>query len=362
LFAVIADIQQRSRCFVLIPKGSLSLQNTSTNNSQTERMTSAFRRFRMQTFKDIVLDDDADGTDWSGNRTESIKKRHKRELEQAERENRENTSALLELRDLEDELSTLLRLFDHQQTVVQTMRDIYRSDELRPLTRNGRAFLDEALSRLKDYKAQTEEMLVRVNTTRNDYEKLLEMVQRQAQVDEVRWSRLQTELASSQNLSVMIFTAFTVIFLPLTFFTGLFGMNTLEWGGPDGVFLPLGTIGAVALPASALIVFASLVAAFSGRAQAVVKTLYKKTKRTTRAVGEGVEKLRPATTATAAAMATGVGVGGAAAAAKKRAREEMEAREDHLRRTRERGYDFWAAVRRQRYSEHRIPELNRKKG
>lgn len=56
------------------------------------------------------------------------------------------------------------------------------------------------------------------------------MIQRQAQVDEVRWSRLQAELASSQNLSVMIFTTFTVIFLPLSFFTSLFGMNTREWG------------------------------------------------------------------------------------------------------------------------------------
>lgn len=71
------------------------------------------------------------------------------------------------------------------------------------------------------------------------------MVQRQAQVDEVRWSRLQTELASSQNLSVMIFTTFTVLFLPLSFFTSLFGMNTKEWGGDDDNFLSLGVIGAI---------------------------------------------------------------------------------------------------------------------
>lgn len=71
------------------------------------------------------------------------------------------------------------------------------------------------------------------------------MVQRQAQVDEVRWSRLQTELASSQNLSVMIFTIFTVLFLPLSFFTSLFGMNTKEWGGEDDNFMSLGVIGAI---------------------------------------------------------------------------------------------------------------------
>lgn len=71
------------------------------------------------------------------------------------------------------------------------------------------------------------------------------MVQRQAQVDEARWSRRQTELASSQNLSVMIFTTFTVLFLPLSFFTSLFGMNTKEWGGEDDNFVSLGVIGLI---------------------------------------------------------------------------------------------------------------------
>ena len=102
---------------------------------------------------------------------------------------------------------------------------------------------------------------------------MLEMVQRQAQVDEVRWSRLQAELASSQNLSVMIFTTFTVIFLPLTFFTGLFGMNTIEWQEED---IPsLGQIGAISLPTSALLIILSLVAAFSWRVQSSFKGTYK---------------------------------------------------------------------------------------
>jgi hypothetical protein len=305
-------------------------------------MTSSFRRFRMQTFKDVVVDDSQDSR--SGNRTESIKKRHKRELELAERENRENTSALLELRDLEDEISTLLRLFDHQEAVVQEMRDIYRSEALRHLTHNGRAFLDEALRRLGEYRTQTREMLRRVDTTRNDYEKLLEMVQRQAQVDEVRWSRLQTELASSQNLSVMIFTTFTVVFLPLTFFTGLFGMNTREWGGED--FLPLGVIGAVSLPSSALLISAALVGAFSGRVQAVVGEMLKKAKRVGGKVKERARELEPEKMQLRG----------------KARREEREAdREERVRRARERDYDFWGAVRRQRFSDARIPELNRKK-
>lgn len=42
--------------------------------------------------------------------------------------------------------------------------------------------------------------------TIGQFDKLLQMVQRQAQVDEVRLQRLQADLASAQSRSVMIFT------------------------------------------------------------------------------------------------------------------------------------------------------------
>jgi hypothetical protein len=99
------------------------------------------------------------------------------------------------------------------------------------------------------------------------------MVQRQAQVDEVRLSRLQADLASAQSRSVMIFTTFTVIFLPLTFFTGLFGMNTREWGG--GTFLHLRTIGIISIPASFVIITLALIVAWSTRMRKVFTMTHK---------------------------------------------------------------------------------------
>ncbi|KAI1422515.1 hypothetical protein F5Y12DRAFT_762408 [Xylaria sp. FL1777] len=210
----------------------------------TERMTSSLKRFRMESYN--KTHDDSDTDDPNDNRTETIKKRHNREVERAERQNRENTSAVLELRDMEDELHTLLNLFTEQQDTIKSMKWSYEKSELQASTQCGREFLKEALRRLEEYEKQARDMLARVDATRKDYEKLQEMIQRQAQVDEVRWSRLQAELASSQNLSVMIFTTFTVIFLPLSFFTSLFGMNTNEWGGPDANnFLSLKVIGAI---------------------------------------------------------------------------------------------------------------------
>lgn len=149
------------------------------------------------------------------------------------------------------------------------MFSTFSRPELRESTGNARVFLNEAMKKISEYTHQAQEMIQRVRNTRNDYDKLLQMVQRQAQVDEVRLSRLHADLASAQSRSVMIFTTFTVIFLPLTFFTGLFGMNTQEWGGEDN--LPLKTIGAISLPASFVLVAISLIAAWSTNARRLMK-------------------------------------------------------------------------------------------
>ncbi|KAL7625819.1 hypothetical protein AAE478_005042 [Parahypoxylon ruwenzoriense] len=309
----------------------------------TEKMTTSLKRFRMQTFRTKIFDD-SDSDSSEDNRKESIKKRHRRELEQAERENRENTSALLELRDMDDELNTMKNLFGEQQATIEVMKANYEKPELQPFTENGRGFLEEALRRLQEYQKQVHDMIERVDNTKKDYEKLQEMVQRQAQVDEVRWSRLQTELASSQNLSVMIFTTFTVLFLPLSFFTSLFGMNTKEWGGEDDNFVSLSVIGAISLPASALLIGATLLAAFSSRIQAVFKACFKFARSGLQRTTHEFAKLEPQ----------------ASRQAKQRRRQQREHLEERRERRRERGYDFWETVRAERRSEYVIPDMNRK--
>lgn len=133
-------------------------------------MTSNLKKFRMQTFRDFEAGSDDEPED---NTAASIKKRHKREIERAERENRENTSALLELRDMEDELRTMHRLFDTQETMLKRMVEIYTSDALRDITHHGQGYLREALSRLVEYKTQTTEMLERVGATRGDVSDVL---------------------------------------------------------------------------------------------------------------------------------------------------------------------------------------------
>ncbi|KAK5993889.1 Protein SERAC1-like protein [Cladobotryum mycophilum] len=222
----------------------------------TEKLTSSLKEFRSEGFRDKAFDYEP-----VENKARSIRARHKEEGRRAEQENRDNTSALLELRDIEDELQILLHLFERQSKVISSMHSIYNRPEMRDQTTHGRVFLAEALKRLSEYIHQADEMIRRVRSTRDDYDKLLQMVQRQAQVDEVRLSRLHADLASAQSRSVLIFTTFTVIFLPLQFFTGIFGMNTREWGGGDN--LPLKEIGEIALPASVFLIVFTLFVAWS---------------------------------------------------------------------------------------------------
>lgn len=121
----------------------------------------------MQTFRDRISDD-SDSDEPEDNTSEGIKQRHRRELEQAERENRENTSALLELRDMEDELNTMKALFEEQKATIEVMKENYEKPELQAFTENGRAFLDEALKRLQEYRKQVYDMLERVDSTKKD--------------------------------------------------------------------------------------------------------------------------------------------------------------------------------------------------
>ncbi|KAL7795287.1 hypothetical protein V8C37DRAFT_400781 [Trichoderma ceciliae] len=230
----------------------------------TEKLTTSLKEFRSEGFRDKAFDYEP-----VENKARSIRQRHKEEGRRAEQENRDNTSALLELRDIEDELATLLGLFERQSKVISSMHTGYNRPEMRAHTVHGRGFLAEALKRLGEYIHTTEEMIRRVRSTRDEYDKLLQMVQRQAQVDEVRLSRLHADLASAQSRSVLIFTTFTVIFLPLQFFTGIFGMNTREWGGGDN--LPLRTIGVIGIPASLALIVVTLIIAWSTNARRFFK-------------------------------------------------------------------------------------------
>ncbi|KAF7942805.1 uncharacterized protein EAE97_006259 [Botrytis byssoidea] len=177
----------------------------------------------------------------------------------------------LQLRDIEDELNILKTLFTTQMTEISKMIKSYGRMNS---TENGRLYLMNAKEYLEKYTQQVERMIENLRGTRDEFDKFLAMTQTQTQV---RLARLQADLADAKNRSFMIFTmekVFTVIFLPLSFFTGLFGMNVQEWGGGD--YLPLRTVGAIAIPTSPALITLAFVIAWSIRVRRVFNFIGKK--------------------------------------------------------------------------------------
>ena len=67
-------------------------------------------------------------------------------------DNRDDLSTLLELRDIMDELGTIMKLFDQQKTTINSMLRYY-GDKI-----YGKGFLEAALARLDEYRNQVLEM------------------------------------------------------------------------------------------------------------------------------------------------------------------------------------------------------------
>jgi hypothetical protein len=128
----------------------------------TEKMTNSFKRFRARGFRDKTTEHE----DFL--RAHNIRAKHKRESAIAERQNRENTSALLELRDIEDELHTLEELFETQKKAIDLMISHYQKEELKTLATNGLVFLKQAEQKLEEYLHHAQKMIEDVKATRED--------------------------------------------------------------------------------------------------------------------------------------------------------------------------------------------------
>ncbi|KAF7117440.1 hypothetical protein CNMCM5793_006385 [Aspergillus hiratsukae] len=217
----------------------------------TESVTKSFKRFRSRGF----TTNPAQHNKTADGRTMTEAERDERDIRVA-RQNREDLSALLELRDIMDELGTIMKLLEQQFTTVKTMARYFEDRGY------GKVFVEASLDRLDEYRSQVQEMRENTTLAQKAVENLLDLKQKQANVDESRLARWEAEVTQTQSRSVMVFTIFTVIFLPLSFFTSLFGINVREWSGTDTnpdfrqMFL-------IAGPSSVAIILIALLLAFN---------------------------------------------------------------------------------------------------
>ncbi|KAK4464936.1 magnesium transport protein cora [Cladorrhinum samala] len=186
---------------------------------------------------------------------------------------------LKEAKDIMDELHIMMRIKEQQQTVMEHLvKHVQRRGPRLGQSRDGTGsanifvFDNESSSRrlltrgdnlLAEHSSRIAELhalLQNAQLTSGALKDLLTLKQQQASVIEAREAVKQAQLTLKQGQSIMIFTIVTIIFLPLSFFVGLFGMNSIEFN--DGL-LSLSTEFTYMFPISAGIILISFLFAFS---------------------------------------------------------------------------------------------------
>ncbi|KAK2610531.1 hypothetical protein N8I77_003954 [Diaporthe amygdali] len=163
-----------------------------------------------------------------------------------------------EIRDIIDELNIMLHIVGQQQEVIKRFvrfaEEILRSTKSNPTKSLGQAvsatpvdvlsivndqinsfetrkvdLLSEVENRIKELEGLKASAL----STAENVNDLLSLKQQQASVVQAYEAMKQGEETVSQGKAIMVFTVMTILFLPLSFMSSLFGMNAVELTGSD---------------------------------------------------------------------------------------------------------------------------------
>lgn len=141
--------------------------------------------------------------------------------------------------------------------------------------KNGIFLLQQVDHNIKEYREQVDSMLSSARAAQTAFKELLDMKQKQANIVEAHLAREQTVVAADQSRSVMIFTIFTIIFLPLSFFASVFGINAREWSG-DSTNLGIHTIFVYMGCISLAVIVVALLVAFNKHTRRLAQGLWRK--------------------------------------------------------------------------------------
>lgn len=147
----------------------------------------------------------------------------------------EELKLALEVADIIDELNSFMRVLEVQNEVLKTIIRNF-SLAMGPVawsspTCLSREILERTQTQLEDYQIQLERMRTDAAHVHQSVLNLLDLKQKEANIDEARSSRRNAEETASQGRTLMIFTVVTIVFAPLSFFTSYFGMNVVELTG-----------------------------------------------------------------------------------------------------------------------------------
>lgn len=97
-------------------------------------------------------------------------------------------------------------------------------------TRKAADFIDDIKSR----RMELESLEDSAQDISKQLQDLLSLKQQQAAIVQARAGLDRADASIKQGRSIMLFTIVTIIFLPLSFMSSIFGMNSKELSGPDG--------------------------------------------------------------------------------------------------------------------------------
>ncbi|KAI1630774.1 hypothetical protein F4809DRAFT_659399 [Biscogniauxia mediterranea] len=130
---------------------------------------------------------------------------------------------------------------------------------------------DERYDNVVERIRELEELRASATSTAESVKDLLELKQQQAGVVQAWQSVKQSEETIKQGRSIMMFTLVTIVFLPLSFLSSIFGMNNVEFS--DNLWTIKDQL-RLMFPISAGVIFLSLLFAFSGWTRAWIWYAY----------------------------------------------------------------------------------------
>ncbi|KAL4903579.1 hypothetical protein BDW74DRAFT_155782 [Aspergillus multicolor] len=127
------------------------------------------------------------------------------------------TTLLKEIKDICDELNILKNLAEDQERVWRQVCKLEGSTQ----TPGG----PSAYITPKDIKDEITEMVKEAEAVQTTINSLLNLKQKQANLEEAKSAREQAQATARQTDTIMVFTIVTIVFLPLSFLTSLFALN-----------------------------------------------------------------------------------------------------------------------------------------
>ena len=137
---------------------------------------------------------------------------------------------VIELKSIDNDLNTIDALIREQQAVVADMQEQYQAlNGQYSKGFNGSEYLAEATRFLNGQSKTVNSMIRHAQTTERALKDLIEMKDQH----DARIAQALNMKTANQSRAILIFTIFTVIFLPLSFLASIFGINAREWSGVE---------------------------------------------------------------------------------------------------------------------------------